>query len=113
MNDDRLETFGPCPHCGAPILMDPVLAASERAYCGGCGLRTPAFPRYGSATRGALEFLKTIGAPAGESLVTAARRAVNAYDRRDVDALERAVEELRSRLPGRRISEDPPGTPGR
>lgn len=105
---DRTEDLGKCPHCGGPIQMDPY-PPMEAACCVVCRMRSPLFHRYTpgqQGVRGALEWMR-LGNPAGAndvSLVSAARRVVNAYDREDYDAFARAVEEIRARLPGRRIS---------
>lgn len=95
-----------CPHCRAPIHLEPVPPCHEQARCGNCGLKSPRFPRYTPtpnsyevAPRKAVEWIRrSVTTPTDNALLAAARRMVVAWDKQDAEAAARALEALRGVL---------------
>lgn len=100
-----------CPHCGSPLQLDPMPPMHECARCPNCWMRSPRFPRYrqgldadGEAVsvRGAVEWVRGLApTTGGRDLGAVARALLVAYDRRDLEGVERAIDALREAVPAR------------
>jgi hypothetical protein len=99
-----------CPHCNGVLCIESVPPILERAFCGNCGLRSPAV----LAGDAALNWVRNAhGATDAQSVGPIIRRAVVAWDREDPAGLAEAIESLRPFLRARRATGSPPATPPR